>query len=102
MSTLAIILLATFFGSIIALVGGLALIANEKWTAKISHFFASFAAGILLGTAFFDLLPEAAHEAEDSNVNIFAVTLAGIVLFFLIERFIHWFHHHEQYHEHQK
>lgn len=102
MSTIAYILLFTFIGSVGALIGGFFLLQNEKFAIKISHFLASFAAGVLLGTAFFDLLPEAAHEAELENIDIFLWTLIGIVIFFLVERFIHWFHHHEEYHEHEK
>lgn len=102
MSTLAYILIATFLGSIGALIGGVILLSNEKFILKVSHFLASFAAGVLLGAAFFDLLPEAMHEGEKSQIDIFFWALLGIVLFFLLERFIHWFHHHEQYHEHEK
>ena len=65
---------------------------------------------MLLGTAFFDLLPEAVQKAhstssgqgEKNEINIFLWTLIGILLFFLMERFVHWFHHHEDYHEHEK
>src|SRR3990167_7543162 len=42
------------------------------------------------------------HEGEGTGVDVFFYTLVGIVIFFLIERFIHWFHHHEEFHEHQK
>ena len=63
---------------------------------KLGHLLASFAAGALLATAFFDLIPEA---ITDSTSNILKWTVGGIVLFFLMERFIYWFHHH---HEHQK
>jgi len=101
MSTLAYILLFTFFGSIAALIGGIVLLCYEKLALKISHLFASFAAGILLGSAFFDLLPEAVHESEKLNINVHLWALIGIILFFLIERFIHWFHHHEHQHEKQ-
>jgi zinc and cadmium transporter len=83
-------------GSVGGLVGGVILLSREKFALKISHLLASFAAGILLGTAFFDLLPEAVHEGEMRNINIFPWVLFGIVLFFLLERFMHhWFHHHE-------
>ena len=98
MSTLGYILLFTFIGSIGALIGGFALLAREKFALKISHFLASFAAGTLLGTAFFDLLPEAAEAAEQHGGDIFLWTLMGIIIFFLIERFTHWFHHHEDFH----
>lgn len=102
MQVLGNILLFTFLGSIGALVGGLILLSKEKFALKISHFLASFAAGVLLGAAFFDLLPEAAHEGEELGINVFSWALIGIVIFFLIERSIHWFHHHEEFHEHKK
>lgn len=99
MSTIGYILLFTFIGSIGALAGGLILLSREKFALKISHFLASFAAGVLLGSAFFDLLPEAAHEGEKLGIDIFLWALIGIVFFFLVERLIHWFHHHEEYHD---
>lgn len=99
MSTLSYILLFTFLGSIGALIGGFILLSKEKSVLKISHLIASFAAGTLLGTAFFDLLPEALDEDEKAGGAIFGWTLGGILLFFLLERFIHWFHHHEDYHD---
>ncbi|OGH18215.1 MAG: hypothetical protein A3F31_00295 [Candidatus Levybacteria bacterium RIFCSPHIGHO2_12_FULL_38_12] len=102
MPELVNILVFTFIGSIGALIGGMILLFREKVALKVSHFLASFAAGVLLGTAFFDLLPEAIYEGEESDINVFSLTLIGILLFFLIERFIHWFHHHEEFHEHTK
>lgn len=102
MSTIIYIIIFTFVGSIFSLVGGMILLAKEKLALKLSHFLASFAAGTLLGAAFFDLLPEAAHAAKEKNIDIFLWTLIGILLFFLLERFIHWFHHHQEYHEHEK
>lgn len=99
MSTLIYIILFTLIGSIGALIGGIILLSREKLTLKISHFLASFAAGVLLGSAFFDLLPEALEEGENLGIEVFSWTLVGIVLFFLLERFIHWFHHHEDYHD---
>ena len=102
MSTLTNILIFTFIGSFAALVGGLVLLSKEKLVLRISHFLSSFAAGVLLGTAFFDLLPEAIHEGEVKGIDVFFWALFGIILFFIIERFIHWFHHHEEHHEHEK
>jgi len=99
MNTLGLIVVFTLLGSVVALVGGAVLLYKEKFAIKISHYLSSFAAGALLGTAFLDLLPEAAHHAEELGLetNIFIWTLVGILSFFLLERFIHWFHHH---HEH--
>ncbi len=102
MSTLEYIIVFSLIGSIGSLVGGIILIQKEKFTLKISHFISSFAAGVLLGTAFFDLLPEAIHEGEKTGIDGLFWALIGIIIFFLLERFIHWFHHHEDYHEHEK
>jgi len=106
MDTLGYILVFTFIGSIGSLIGGLLLLSRQKFALKISHFLAAFAAGTLLGAAFFDLLPEALEHAEETggSVDIFLWTLIGIIFFFFIERFLHWFHHHEDYHsdEHAK
>lgn len=101
LSILGYILLFTLIGSIFSLIGGVILLFKEKFALKFSHFLAAFAAGTLLGTVFFDLLPEGVHEAKHlaeetgSEINIFAYTLLGFLVFFLLERFIHWFHHHQ-------
>ncbi len=108
LSTLGNILLFTFIGSVGALIGGMLLLVKKKFAIRISHFLASFAAGTLLGAAFLDLLPEAAHEVEEAvekgggETNIFLWSLLGIVIFFLLERIIHWFHHHEEYLSHKE
>lgn len=100
MSTLANILVFTALGSIVSLLGGIALLFKKEWAIRLAEPLAAFAAGTLLGTAFLDLLPEAIEAAEAAGTDahgLFFWTLVGIILFFLLERFIHWFHHH---HEH--
>lgn len=93
MDTFGYIILFTLLGSVVSLIGGILLLIKEKFALKISHFLASFAAGTLLGTAFFDLLPEAQELGETGEVNIFLWTLIGILLFFFMERFIHHHNH---------
>lgn len=101
LSTLGYIIFFTLIGSVFSLIGGVLLLFKEKKTLKYSHFLAAFAAGTLLGTVFFDLLPEAIGENEHGisefgiETNIFLWTLIGFLAFFLIERTIHWFHHHQ-------
>lgn len=104
MDTLGYILFFTLLGSVFSLIGGIILLAKEKLALKISHYLASFAAGALLGTAFFDLLPEAFEEAErtGADTNIFFWALMGVLTFFLLERFIHWFHHHHEHNAEEK
>lgn len=96
MDILAYILLFTLIGSVVSLIGGVLLLIKEKFTLKISHFLSAFAAGVLLGTAFFDLLPESFEQMEDSS--LFPWVLLGILFFFIIERFIHH-HDHDQSHK---
>lgn len=97
MGILGYIIVFTFLGSVVSTIGGILLLFKERFALKISHFLSSFAAGALLGTAFFDLLPEA-EETGGEKVNIFLWTLIGILAFFLLERFIH---HHDQGTHHQ-
>lgn len=74
------------------------LLIYERATLKYSHLLASFAAGALLGAAFFDLLPEAMREGEKTNTDILLWALVAFLFFFLLERFIHWSHHHGHKH----
>ena len=94
MGILSYIIIFTLIGSVVSLIGGVLLLFKEKFALKISHFLTAFAAGALLSTAFFDLLPEATEHMEELGVdiNIPMFTLSGILIFFLLERFIH--HHH--------
>ncbi|MBI2596550.1 ZIP family metal transporter [Candidatus Daviesbacteria bacterium] len=102
MLILLYILIFSFLGSVVSLIGGILLLVKEKFAIKISHYLTSFAAGTLLGTVFFDLLPEA-QEAANGNkeVDVFLWVLIGILIFFLLERFIHH-HGHGKNHEDKK
>ncbi|OGY29392.1 MAG: hypothetical protein A3F35_01525 [Candidatus Woykebacteria bacterium RIFCSPHIGHO2_12_FULL_45_10] len=97
-STLVYILIFNFAASLLSLTGGVILLLKTDLMGKIAHLLASFAAGALLGTVFFDLLPEAANIK--TNHNIFLWTLVGVLAFFFLERSVHWLHHHQ--HPHQK
>lgn len=102
MNLFVYIFLFTTIGSIVSLIGGILLLFREKLTLRVTHLLASFAAGTLLGTAFFDLFPEALREADKLRIDhttVFVWVLSGILFFFLFERAIHWFHHHQHTHE---
>lgn len=83
------ILLATIAISLISLVG---IIVSYKHIKKFLHYFVSFAAGTLIAASFFDLIPHALHETGDHFEGAFLFVVAGILLFFLVERYIHWHH----------
>lgn len=97
-SPLLLIIAATLFISILALSGVFFLFWSKMGTGKATYFLLSFAAGTMLAVSFLDLLPEAA-EAAAEGTNIFAPTLLGVIAFFFIERFVLWFHHHDELHE---
>lgn len=98
MNTLEYILIFTTLSGLGSLLGGLFLLTRRDFAYKISHYLTSFAAGTLLATAFLDLLPEAQEAAGESNIFIWV--LVGMLILFLLERFIHWFHHHSYSLEH--
>jgi len=81
-----IALLAASVGSV-SLSGSLLLLSN-KWLHKISTYLLYLAGGTLLGAAMLGLIPEAA-ESMDMH-EAMAWVLGGILLFFLMEKFILW------------
>ncbi|MFQ6676929.1 MAG: ZIP family metal transporter [Fidelibacterota bacterium] len=81
--------------SLISLVGIVTLTFSRVFLNKILLFLVSFAVGSLLGGAFIHLIPEAFDSDLDTLVVSGAV-LSGIVLFFVLEKFLRWRHcHHE-------
>lgn len=97
MSVLGYIIVFTLIGSVVSLILGLILLSTKKLSALLEKFALSFAAGALLAAVFLDLFIEGAHDGHIEPMMYAA--LAGIVLFFMAERGIRWFHHHHQ-HEH--
>ena len=89
--TFLYITLSVVVVSLISLVG---LIFTSKFLAKYGFWMVSFAAGALFATAFFDILPEA-MELNHGDGNIFIYVLVGIVVFFMIEKFLGWYHCHK-------
>lgn len=78
--------------SAIALVGSVTLLLREATLDRIVMPLVSFAAGSLLGGAFFHMLPAAIQELGDATV--FLWVLSGFVVFFALEQFLHWHHCH--------
>lgn len=92
MNDIFIVLLFSIIGGVFSLIGGFLLIAGHGHTKKVALLATPFAAGALLAAAFIDLLPEANHDGSIETALTF--TLIGILAFFLLERFLRWFHHH--------
>jgi zinc and cadmium transporter len=93
--TLWWILAFSLIGSIGAtLGGGVLLLLPEPTQKRLLPSLLSFAAGSLLGAACLGMLPKALESLEPSPV--LASFLAGLVLFFILEKVLLWRHCHDQ------
>ncbi len=79
--------------SLISLVGILTLAMRREVLKKILLFLVSFAVGGLFGDAFFHLLPEA-FEHLGINLQVPLLVMLGILVFFVLEKFLRWRHCH--------
>lgn len=104
MSILAYIIIATGLEASVSLIGRLIAIFNADHIKKAAHFVVSFAVGALLAVAFLDLIPEAVHLGEEAGIatsgvtGIFFFVLFGVFLFFILEKFLFWYHCHDDGH----
>jgi len=93
MSTLAWIVGSSLVMSAIALVGSVTLVLKEETLQRILLPLVAFAAGSLIGGAFFHMIP--AGIAKSGNTTSFYVwILAGFSVFFALEQLLHWHHCH--------
>lgn len=91
MSTLAWIITASLLGGVLSLLCAavLALNARVSWLSVL----VSYAIGALLGAAFLNTLPEA-FELSENPMQVTTIVLAGILLFFVLEKLVLWRHCH--------
>ena len=94
-------LVSVLFISLISFVGIVTFALKEMQLRKILLFLVSFAAGALLGDTFLHLLPEAVEEYGFS-LYISLFVLLGLMMFFVLEKFIHWRHCHIPTSSHHK
>lgn len=92
MTVLAYILFATVAGGVLSVLAAslVAFLVLGAWVPRM----VSYAVGVLLGAAFLDVLPEAMSSGVAVE-PILATTLAGILLFFLLEKTALWRHEHD-------
>jgi len=79
--------------SLISLIGVVTLSLNRTKLKAILLFLVSFAVGGLFGDAFIHILPEAFKELG-ANMKTSLYVLAGVFIFFILEKFIRWRHCH--------
>lgn len=93
MTTFLWILSGGLLMSVIALVGSTTLLLSRETLRRALLPLVAFAAGSLLGGAFFHMLPSALAEMGDATV-VFTWLVGGFLVFFAIEQFLHWHHCH--------
>jgi len=93
LSILNWILLVTIINGLLAFAGGLLYLILRKNLNKVLIFLVAFTTGALLGGAFFHFIPEAIKELHIVLTTI--LTLAGFILFLILEKILHWHHCHD-------
>ncbi len=109
-ATIAFIMI--FLIGCVSLVGVFFLSVKEKTLDKMLFYLVAFATGTILSTAIFDLIPESIHDFEELVASgeyvendmflVFLSIMVGLVVFFVLERFIYWFHGHAHEEEKEK
>ncbi|SHK61210.1 zinc and cadmium transporter [Marinobacter antarcticus] len=79
--------------SAIAMIGSVTLILKPATLEKILLPLVAFAAGSLIGGAFFHMIP-AAFAVDLDVLEIGMMVVAGFTTFFILEQFLHWHHCH--------
>jgi zinc and cadmium transporter len=93
MTTLAWIITATLAGGVLSVAAAAALALNAR--ASQVPILISYAVGTLLGAVFLELLPQAFGMADNLE-SLAAVILAGLLLFFVLEKLVLWRHCHQE------
>jgi zinc and cadmium transporter len=74
------------------LVAASVLLINDSARTRVVPWLVSYAVGALLGAATLKILPEAAEQVAPAR--LFATLLAGVMLFFVLEKLVLWRHCH--------
>lgn len=94
-------LLGVLVVSAVSLVGAATFVLPALRRHGILLVMVAFAAGTLLGDAFFHLLPEAVESQSGFTMEVTILVLGGFLAFFLLEGALRWGHAHgEEAHPH--
>lgn len=93
MSTLGWIIVGGLLMSAIAMVGSVTLVLKAAMLERLLLPLVAFAAGSLIGGAFFHMIPAALDAGYSGLVTGMAV-VAGFTVFFLLEQLLQWRHCH--------
>lgn len=97
-ATFIVIFSVTLVVSVLGLIGGMILLWREAAIKRWSQYLLSFAAGTILGATFFDLLPESLSRDDLDHTVAALAMLAGILIFFILEKLSVLHHHAHEHH----
>jgi zinc and cadmium transporter len=80
--------------SALSLVGAVSMVLRPGILERGQLVLISFAAGALLGDAFIHLLPEIGESAAGFDLSASFSLLGGVLVFFVLEKVLHWHHAH--------
>lgn len=95
-------LISVLIISLISFVGALTLVLKRELLNKSIFILVSLAVGALLGDVFIHIIPETYVEMSDPTIISFLI-IGGILIFFILEKVLHWHHHtmeHAEEHAH--
>lgn len=83
-------LVAVTIVSLLSLLGATFLVVKRSTLQRMMTTILAFSSGVLLGSTFFDLIPES-QELVPDGAMVFIII--GIVSFFSLEKLLEWHHH---------
>jgi zinc and cadmium transporter len=90
--SISLVLSAALLGDIIVFLSSALFLSRKSVVKFLSTYATPFAAGALLAAAFIDFLHEGVEQYEP--LIVLTSALVGVVGFFILEGWLHWFHHH--------
>lgn len=84
--------LSVLIVSLISLIGLFTLSLGEGLLRRYLFLLVSLATGALLGDAFIHIIPESFRDLDSRLAGV--LVIAGMLLFFILEKALHWHHYH--------
>ena len=85
--------------SLASLIGVTTLLVKKEYLDQLLDYLVIFATGAILGTVFFHMLPNAVEKQGSFNDLVGFGVLMGMFLSFVLEKYVHWHHHHSLNHQ---